>query len=113
MAGRARLPVRRGLPREAALDGRHAPAPPEDTPKVVVVMPAYNAGRTLEATYAGWRRTSSTRSSWSTTARTDATVDIARASSGSKIFVHDQNHGYGGNQKTCYTEALRAAPTSW
>ena len=38
---------------------------------------------------------------------TDATLEIAR-DLGLEIFVHDRNYGYGANQKTCYTEALRA-----
>ena len=38
---------------------------------------------------------------------TDATLDIAREL-GLAIFVHDRNYGYGANQKTCYTEALKA-----
>jgi glycosyltransferase involved in cell wall biosynthesis len=38
---------------------------------------------------------------------TDATLDVARQL-GLQIFVHNRNYGYGANQKTCYTEALRA-----
>jgi glycosyltransferase involved in cell wall biosynthesis len=38
---------------------------------------------------------------------TDATLDVAR-NLGLEIFVHNRNYGYGANQKTCYTEALRA-----
>jgi glycosyltransferase involved in cell wall biosynthesis len=38
---------------------------------------------------------------------TDATLDVARQL-GLEIFVHNRNYGYGANQKTCYTEALRA-----
>jgi glycosyltransferase involved in cell wall biosynthesis len=38
---------------------------------------------------------------------TDATLEVAR-DLGLEIFVHDKNYGYGANQKTCYTEALRA-----
>jgi len=37
---------------------------------------------------------------------TDATLEVAREL-GLEIFVHDRNYGYGANQKTCYTEALR------
>jgi glycosyltransferase involved in cell wall biosynthesis len=36
----------------------------------------------------------------------DKTLEIAREL-GLEIFVHDRNYGYGANQKTCYTEALR------
>jgi glycosyltransferase involved in cell wall biosynthesis len=38
---------------------------------------------------------------------TDKTLEVAREL-GLEIFVHDRNYGYGANQKTCYTEALRA-----
>jgi glycosyltransferase involved in cell wall biosynthesis len=38
---------------------------------------------------------------------TDATLEVAREL-GLEIFVHDRNYGYGANQKTCYTEALKA-----
>ncbi|HEY7435890.1 MAG TPA: glycosyltransferase, partial [Methylomirabilota bacterium] len=38
---------------------------------------------------------------------TDATLEVAREL-GLEIFVHDRNYGYGANQKTCYTEAIKA-----
>jgi hypothetical protein len=38
-------------------------------------------------------------------------VQVAREL-GIDVYVHTENLGYGGNQKTCYTEALRSAPTS-
>jgi glycosyltransferase involved in cell wall biosynthesis len=75
--------------------------------KVVVVMPAYNAARTLKTTYEevmdqgivdevilvddGSR---------------DDTVALARALPGVTVYVHEHNLGYGGNQKTCYRLAL-------
>jgi glycosyltransferase involved in cell wall biosynthesis len=75
--------------------------------KVVVVMPAYNAARTLKATYDevvdqgivdevilvddGSR---------------DETVAVARTLPGVTVHVHEHNMGYGGNQKTCYRLAL-------
>jgi len=75
--------------------------------RVVVVMPAYNAARTLKATYDevmdqgvvdeiivvddGSR---------------DETVAIARDLPGVTVHVHEHNLGYGGNQKTCYRLAL-------
>ena len=81
--------------------------------RVVVVMPAYNAERTLAADRTRRSRTtSSTRSSSSTTRSRDAPSTVARAL-GIARLVHPQNRGYGGNQKTCYTRgAARAAPTS-
>jgi glycosyltransferase involved in cell wall biosynthesis len=77
------------------------------TPKVVVVMPAYNAGRTLRLTYEELPKESVNLVILVDDGSTDATLDIAREL-GLEIFVHDRNYGYGANQKTCYTEALRA-----
>jgi glycosyltransferase involved in cell wall biosynthesis len=76
-------------------------------PKVVVVMPAYNAGRTLRLTYEELPKESVSLVILVDDGSTDATLDIAREL-GLEIFVHDRNYGYGANQKTCYTEALRA-----
>src|SRR5260370_18466156 len=76
-------------------------------PRVVVVMPAYNAGRTLRMTYQELPKDSVSLVILVDDGSSDATLDIAREL-GLEIFVHDQNYGYGANQKTCYTEALRA-----
>ena len=77
--------------------------------KVVVVMPAYNAARTLRQTYAEVRDQGlvdviilvddGSR---------DDTVAVARSLEGVQVHVHNQNKGYGGNQKTCYRLALEA-----
>ena len=75
--------------------------------KVVVVMPAYNAGRTLRLTYEELPKESVNLVILVDDGSTDATLDIAREL-GLEIFVHDRNYGYGANQKTCYTEALKA-----
>ena len=77
------------------------------TPKVVVVMPAYNAGRTLRMTYEELPKDTVNLVILVDDASTDATLDVARQL-GLEIFVHDRNYGYGANQKTCYAEALRA-----
>ena len=77
------------------------------TPKVVVVMPAYNAGRTLRMTYEELPRDTVNLVILVDDGSTDSTLEIAREL-GLEIFVHDRNYGYGANQKTCYTEALRA-----
>ena len=72
--------------------------------KVVVVLPAYNAGKTIEATVREIPDCVDAvilvddRS-------TDDTVEKAR-SLGLQAIVHDRNLGYGGNQKTCYRQAL-------
>ena len=75
-------------------------------PKVVVVMPAYNAGRTLRMTYEELPKESVSTVILVDDGSTDATLQIA-CELGLEIFVHNRNYGYGANQKTCYTEALR------
>ncbi len=77
------------------------------TPKVVVVMPAYNAGRTLRMTYEELPKESVSLVILVDDGSTDATLEIARELN-LQIFVHNRNYGYGANQKTCYTEALKA-----
>src|SRR5213592_2781262 len=76
-------------------------------PKVVVVMPAYNAGRTLRMTYEELPKDTVSMVILVDDGSTDATIEIARQL-GLEIFVHNRNYGYGANQKTCYAEALRA-----
>lgn len=76
-------------------------------PNVVVVMPAYNAGRTLRLTYEELPKDTVNLVILVDDASTDGTLDVARQL-GLSIFVHNRNYGYGANQKTCYTEALRA-----
>jgi glycosyltransferase involved in cell wall biosynthesis len=77
-----------------------------DGKKVVVVLPAYKAERTLEQTYRDIPRDVVDEVLLVDDASSDATVAVARRL-GIDTFVHEQNLGYGGNQKTCYTEALR------
>src|SRR2546423_805800 len=77
------------------------------TPKIVVVMPAYNAGRTLRLTYEELPKDTVNLVILVDDGSTDATLDGARQL-GLEIFVHNRNYGYGANQKTCYAEALRA-----
>ena len=79
----------------------------EGDPKVVVVMPAYNAGRTLRMTYEELPKDAVSLVILVDDGSTDGTPEIARQL-GLEIFVHNRNYGYGANQKTCYTEALRA-----
>ncbi len=76
-------------------------------PKVVVVMPAYNAGRTLRLTYEELPKDTVSLVILVDDHSTDETLEVARQL-GLEIFVHDRNYGYGANQKTCYVEALRA-----
>ena len=76
-------------------------------PRVVVVMPAYNAGRTLRMTYAELPQDHVDHVILVDDGSTDDTVAVARELNLS-LFLHDRNYGYGANQKTCYAEALRA-----
>src|SRR5438128_2707735 len=80
------------------------------TPKVVVVMPAYNAGRTLRMTYEELPKDTVSMVILVDDGSTDTTLEIARQL-GLEIFVHNRNYGYGANQKTCYAEALQAGAT--
>jgi glycosyltransferase involved in cell wall biosynthesis len=81
---------------------------PDATPqRVIVVMPAYNAARTLERTYSDVPHELIDRVILVDDVSHDETVDIARQL-GLDVIVHRQNRGYGGNQKTCYDAALGA-----
>ncbi|MDO8493090.1 MAG: glycosyltransferase family 2 protein [bacterium] len=74
--------------------------------KVVVVLPAYNAAKTLEITLKAIPKGVVDEVILVDDASKDNTVDVAK-SLGLKVFVHPKNRGYGGNQKTCYKEALK------
>jgi glycosyltransferase involved in cell wall biosynthesis len=74
--------------------------------KIVVVMPAYNAARTIEQTYREIPLDLVDEVIVTDDASSDETVEIARRL-GLHTLVHETNRGYGGNQKTCYAEALR------
>lgn len=76
-------------------------------PKVVVVMPAFNAARTLRLTYEALPKEHTHHVIVVDDGSTDDTVKIAQ-SLGLEIFLHNRNYGYGANQKTCYLEALKA-----
>jgi glycosyltransferase involved in cell wall biosynthesis len=75
--------------------------------KVIVIMPAYNAAQTLERTYADIPMEVVDHVILVDDVSQDQTVEIARRL-GLETIVHVQNKGYGGNQKTCYLEALKA-----
>jgi glycosyltransferase involved in cell wall biosynthesis len=75
--------------------------------KIVVVMPAYNASRTLLRTYEEvLGQDIVDLIILVDDASIDETVNIARGLPQVKVFVHDRNMGYGANQKTCYRLAL-------
>ena len=75
-------------------------------PKVIVIMPAYNAARTLEKTYHDIPKDCVDEVLLVDDKSQDSTVEVARKLRIDTI-VHDRNKGYGGNQKTCYTEAIK------
>ena len=74
--------------------------------KICVVMPAYNAAPTLEKTLSEIDRAVVDEIILVDDASSDNTAEVARRL-GLRTLVHPKNRGYGGNQKTCYTEALR------
>jgi glycosyltransferase involved in cell wall biosynthesis len=74
--------------------------------KVIVVMPAYNAATTLEATVRDIPEGSVDEIILVDDVSKDNTVELAR-SLGLTVIEHSENRGYGGNQKTCYDEALK------
>jgi glycosyltransferase involved in cell wall biosynthesis len=75
--------------------------------KVVVVMPAYNAARTLRQTYDEvMAQQLVDLVILVDDGSKDETAAIARSLPGVKVHVHPKNKGYGGNQKTCYRLAL-------
>ena len=73
---------------------------------IVVIMPAYNAAKTLETTYASIPMEVVDKVILTDDVSQDETVEIARQL-GLKTLIHVQNRGYGGNQKTSYLEALK------
>ncbi len=77
-----------------------------DGKRIAVVMPAYNAEKTLEATVGELPELVDIRILVDDHS-SDQTVDVARRL-GLLVFQHDRNYGYGRNQQTCYREALAA-----
>lgn len=74
--------------------------------KVIVVMPAYNAEKTLEMTYREIPDDIVDEVILTDDFSKDRTVQFARTLGIRHILEHDNNRGYGGNQKTCYEHAL-------
>jgi len=75
--------------------------------KIIVVMPAYNAEKTLKKTLTDMSPNIADEIILVDDGSHDKTVILAKKL-GLKTFVHSQNRGYGGNQKTCYSLALNA-----
>ncbi len=74
--------------------------------KTIVIMPAYNAAKTLEVTYNSIPKDSVSKIILTDDVSRDETVEISRML-GIETIVHLQNRGYGGNQKTSYVQALK------
>ncbi|MFH1837912.1 MAG: glycosyltransferase family 2 protein [Candidatus Kuenenbacteria bacterium] len=74
--------------------------------KIIVVLPAYNAEKTLEKTYKQIPFNIIDDVILVDDKSSDQTV-IKAKELGIKIFIHKKNKGYGANQKTCYKEALK------
>ena len=90
-------------------ESRPAPAPPSAgtrTERVVIVMPAYNAAKTLEDTFRAIPQGYFDEIVVVDDHSRDDTTELARRLN-LKAIRHPHNVGYGGNQKTCYMEALR------
>lgn len=74
--------------------------------KIVVVLPAYNAANTLEQTYAEIDNNLVDEVILVDDASSDNTFEVAKKIGVSTVIRHNENRGYGGNQKTCYDAAL-------
>ncbi|MDR0247426.1 MAG: glycosyltransferase family 2 protein, partial [Burkholderiales bacterium] len=77
-----------------------------DKKKIVIVMPAYRAGKTLEKTYQALPHDIIDEVLLVDDCSDDNTTEVARRL-GITVIQHTVNTGYGGNQKTCYREALK------
>jgi len=75
-------------------------------PRVIIVMPAFNAAKTLLLTHRDIPKTLVSEIILVDDASTDDTTALAEGL-GIQVIKHPHNVGYGGNQKTCYMEALR------
>lgn len=75
--------------------------------KVTAVLPAYNAEKTIAKTYEAIPKSHVQEIILVDDASTDKTIQEAKKISDLIVIIHEKNRGYGGNQKTCYTEALK------
>lgn len=74
--------------------------------KIVVVMPAYNAEKTLEQTYREIPMDIVDEVILTDDHSSDHTVELAKKLGIREVIWHEKNRGYGGNQKSCYNRAL-------
>lgn len=78
-------------------------------PKIIVVMPAFNAQETVKKTYDDLPKDLISEVILVDDASRDKTVKIAEKM-GITVYTHKENKGYGANQKTCYDQALKRKP---
>jgi glycosyltransferase involved in cell wall biosynthesis len=111
--GQARSVVSRVLradrarfPEEATADPDRGSQPMIDGKRIAVVMPAYNAERTLEMTVRGLPGTVDIKILVDDSSKDNTALLSEKL--GVQTFIHDKNYGYGRNQQTCYREALNA-----
>ena len=78
----------------------------KSSPKIIVVMPAYNAQKTLQKTYEDIPDNLKKNIIVVDDDSHDGTVEIAEKLK-LPVIIHKKNLGYGGNQKTCYSEAIK------
>ncbi len=99
------LDLRREIFRVERITEPENPHPPKRQHRVIAVLPAYNAEKTLAATLADMPAGCVDEVILVDDGSKDRTVEVAREM-GLTVIVHEQNKGYGGNQKTCYRTAL-------
>ena len=78
--------------------------------KIIVVLPSYNAGKTLETTYSEIPMDIVDDIILVDDASIDNSVEVGKKLGIRHIIVHEKNKGYGGNQKTCYDKAMELNP---
>jgi len=78
-------------------------------PKIIVVMPAFNAEETVKKTYDDLPKDLISEIVLVDDASRDKTVEKAKKM-GITVYIHKKNKGYGANQKTCYDQALKRKP---
>lgn len=82
---------------------------PDKKPRIIAVLPAYNAEKTVRATYNDLPKDLIEEVILVDDASADKTTEKAKKL-GITVYAHKLNKGYGANQKTCYDEALKRNP---
>ena len=95
-----------GYQREENMRGIERHNKKQKLKKVIAVMPAFNAEKTLEKTFCDLPKGSVAEVILVDDASRDNTVELAKRL-GITVICHNENRGYGANQKTCYDAALK------